>query len=358
MRSTSAPPSPVRSALRAVIGVVFLAVLGGTLLQPPAANAHPGGHGPYDWTGVDCLQLPDHLIRFCQDAQAGSHDGGDDWDQDWDQEGSEDEVTEPVEPEPVTTSSIKGNSRTFTIASVNINRYMRASNIIRDRSAIMRRSQIDIIGWQEADRNRDWFNGVDGWRTVKQAGSAGVPISFRQSTFELVGSRVERLNSARAGHRKGYHWTARAAHVVQLRHRATGKLVTVINAHIVPGIEDHARPGTPANNANAKVARRAIRKVAKLYRTAEGTAVGTGDFNWNYAADVRVQHPKYVQRIGQYATSSYEALGLGSVAPTHGNRYIDYVWLGRQSAAAFVKHKSLGGYRSDHRPLLAAIELR
>lgn len=349
MRSTSAPLSPVRSAVRSLVAVVFLVALGGSLLQPGAANAHPGGE---DWTGVDCLQLPPGLVYRCLDYQAGDHD----WDDDWGQE-NPDEVTEPVEPEPVTTSSIKGNSSTFTIASVNINRYMRPSSIIRDRSAIMRRSQIDIIGWQEADRNRDWFDGVDGWRTVKQAGSAGVPISFRQSTFELVGSRVERLNSARSGRRKGYHWTARAAHVVQLRHRATGKVVTVINAHIVPAIESHAQPGTPANNANAQVARRAIRKVAKLYRTADGTVVGTGDFNWNYAADLRVQNPKYVQRIGQYATSSYEALGLGAVAPTHGSRYIDYVWLGRQSAAAFVKHKTLGGYRSDHRPLLAAVEL-
>lgn len=80
---------------------------------------------------------------------------------------------------------------------------------------------------------------------------------------------------------------------------------------------------------------------------------------WDYVADARRRAPGFVLgHVGRYAKSSYEQLGTHGVAPTLGNsRYVDYVFLDRRSAAHFVSHASLGGFRSDHRPLVAKVRL-
>lgn len=55
--------------------------------------------------------------------------------------------------------------------------------------------------------------------------------------------------------------------------------------------------------------------------------VGTGDLNWDYADDsVWLAHRSVRGRAGS-------------------------------GVAQFARHRSLGGYRSDHRPLLARIRL-
>jgi hypothetical protein len=55
-------------------------------------------------------------------------------------------------------------------------------------------------------------------------------------------------------------------------------------------------------------------------------------------------------------------LGTDGVRPTRGSRWIDYVWLADRTlrvraedpgSGQFVRHRSVGGFSSDHRPMIA-----
>ena len=75
----------------------------------------------------------------------------------------------------------------------------------------------------------------------------------------------------------------------------------------------------------------------------------------------RGAHRDDVDLIG-WQVSSYGALGLTGVVPTRNTRWIDYVWLSTDSlrpagSAQFATHRSLDGFSSDHRPMLARIRL-
>lgn len=263
----------------------------------------------------------------------------------------------------VTSVAAPDTGRVVGVATVNTRRDMGVSQIRSDRRLVTSRRDVDVIGWQEAERATRQFRQLErrGWSTAQHPGSAGtVAVSWRRSVFSFVDSTVHRLHSAHSG-TPATTWRARYAQVVTLEHRRTGERFVLINAHIVPYIEDHARPGHPRSNINAEVARRAIRRIAGLHRRAVGRyVVGTGDYNWDYLADSRVRHPGYVLgRIGRVAVSSYEALGTRGLSPTLGRgRFVDYVFTSRlRRTTRFVSHDTLAGLHTDHRPLVAQVEL-
>lgn len=350
-------------APRAAACLLFLVALIAPVLDPASAQAHHGpghsnghahGHGPETEEETDGAHEPE---RECSSYS-------------WSWLEKDCSVQEPEpEVEPTSTGVTpeagetdrggRSGGTVVTVATVNINRYMGVRRINADRRKVLARRDVDVIGWQEADRDTSFFGDQPGWGTARHPGATGAIVSWRLRVFEFGGSRVVRLHGSRSGP-TGARYTSRAAHIVTLEHRATGRKVTVINAHIVPKIEDPSRPGRPRHNLNSVVARRAMQKIAQLYATTPGIVMGTGDFNWDYRADSRVRHPKFVLgSVGQFAQSSYEALGTGNVRPTLGRaRYVDYVFLGRHSNATFVGHQTLRGFHSDHRPLLGRIQLR
>lgn len=327
------PPLPLPRLFAGALVVGVLVVLG----APGVARAH---------------HKPDHHHG------PGSDDHGDPGDS-----GAGHDAPEPDDEQPVTAVAAADGSRVVGVATVNTRRDMGIAQLRSDRRLVTSRDEVDVIGWQEAERGTAQFRRLEGlgWSTAQHPGSAGtVAVSWRRSVFSFVDSSAHLLHGPHSGS-AATTWRARYAQVVTLEHRRSGERFVVINAHIVPYIEDHTRPGHPRTNVNAEVARRAIRKVARLHRQAVGRyVVGTGDYNWDYLADSRVRHPAYVLgRIGDVAVSSYEALGTRGLSPTLGRgRFVDYVFTSRQrETTRFVSHHTLGGLHTDHRPLVARVEL-
>lgn len=354
--------------LTALLAIVVVLLSPWVTSAPAQAHHHPGHpNGPGIPTPTATPTITPTPTPTATPTDPWNHD---DWDDDWDDhdwddtnptdttddpvvDPADDPVGDPADDPADDTGTPTG--KVITVASVNINRYMPRAKVLRDRAAVLQRGSLDVIGWQEADRYRESFDAFTskGWQTTRPSGAPGCPISWRRSVFEFVSTHIERLNQASRG------GTARTAHILTLKHRATGQRVTIINAHILPHIEDKRRPGTPRGGINSRNAARAFKKLAAVYASStSATTIGTGDYNWDYLADSRVHHPKGVlARIGPYAESSYESLGTNLI-PTHGRRLIDYVFLRRNSRAEFVEHRTLRGYRSDHKPLLAKVRLR
>ncbi|MDP2773600.1 MAG: hypothetical protein Q8O61_08580 [Nocardioides sp.] len=260
---------------------------------------------------------------------------------------------------------------TIGVASFNAWRLLGRKGAKADWDRITGSSEIDLIGWQEskstiwADLYPDYrARGWETWHWPDVDGPRSVAVSWRAGTFELVGTGYARM------HRGGYpsetdapfpaRWVVR----VTLRHLESGMVVTLLNTHANQTIETgHGWE----DNLNAERARVHYRKLARLYAEAEGDVViGTGDFNWDYADDSTYRPTGGISRtVARQAQSSYAALGLDGVVPTYESRWIDYVWLAHSSlrrrdgsgTAQFARHRSMAGFASDHRPLLARIRL-
>lgn len=386
----------VRERLAFELRPVLLSLLASLTFLPLVvalpASAHP------QHMNAHAYQSSPHAHSPTPARANARHDWDDEWDDDWDDdwgndggagpsspadceedwlnnladafdparpdcEGTSDgtNTTPPTESGDDTDLGVRNNARTVGIASVNINRYMGVPNIDHDRRAMLLRKDVDIIGWQEADPNPHFFDRYrsKGWGTINNTKTAGVAFSWKRKTFEFVNNRMRRLHGAHHGS-PTTTWRARYAQILTLRHRKTGQKMVFVNAHILPYIEDLTNPGTPRDNLNARVATKAISKVAKVFsKSRNATVIGTGDFNWDYLGDSQQRSPNFVLgQVGRYAQSSYEQLGTTGLIPTLGNRrFVDYVFLGRNSPAKFVSHASLSGFRSDHRPLIAKVRL-
>jgi endonuclease/exonuclease/phosphatase family metal-dependent hydrolase len=254
---------------------------------------------------------------------------------------------------------------TVTIASFNVDRTGRPRAIAADVRRLLGRTDVDVVGWQEADTVAFARAAASarGWETRildVGDGSRQVPISWRAARWSLVSSTAHAMTGGAGRDRTDHPFRPKWATEVVLRHRGTGRLLTVLDTHVANHIETGDRW---EDNVNARAARQHYRRLAGILGAPGDVRVATGDFQWDHHDDSRARPRGGITRtFAGRARNSYEELGVAGVCPTRNTRWIDYVWLDRPSLAArragFVTHRSLGGYASDHRPLLATIALR
>lgn len=253
------------------------------------------------------------------------------------------------------------------VASFNMYRQLSSAQAEHDARALVGQSGVDVVGWQEAFPFPHVLRGLRGWET--KTFSVGketteLAVSWRSSTFKLVSARqikAARGVSAKVGR---YPFPNRQVAVVTLKHRATGRLLTVLNTHLPWAIEDLDRPGHWTPTINTLRARRQLARLAMAIGQAQGRwVVATGDFNFDAGADSRYQPPGGpVRALRDVATSSYQQLGreVSSTFPENGRR-IDYVWANRAAYRSgrirFTKHWVLGGLYSDHNALITRLRL-
>lgn len=238
-----------------------------------------------------------------------------------------------------------------------------------DAVAVTSKSAADIVGWQEATRFGSVFGTLRdrGWATRRFPGGAKeLAVSWRQSEFEYVAS-TSRLVAFGVDDVTGrYPFGNRYIIRVTLRHRATGRLLSVINTHLPHKSEDRDRPGHWTRTSNAARARFQLERMRREWETAPGRwVVGTGDYNFDARADARVGLPRApAQALAPVARSSYAVLGGRNLPPTHPptGRYIDYVHASKTSLDSgdlkFLSQRTLFGLNSDHRALLVRMVLR
>jgi endonuclease/exonuclease/phosphatase family metal-dependent hydrolase len=253
------------------------------------------------------------------------------------------------------------------VASFNMFRKLSAAQAHQDAMRLTRRRGVDVVGWQEADRFAGPLHHLPGWQTRTfpfGRRHSELAVSWRASEFRLVSAHQRQVALGVSWREGRYPFGNRMVVTATLEHRATGRLLTIVNAHLPQAIEDLDRPGRWTPTINAFRARNQLHRIRSLWRQAPGRwVVGTGDFNFDARADAvhrPVGGPRRV--LGSTAVSSYMRLGTG-LPPTYpGNgRHIDYVWADRRGYAdgrvRFAGQWVVGGLNSDHNALLARLVL-
>jgi len=253
------------------------------------------------------------------------------------------------------------------VASFNMFQQLTAEQAAADARRLTAHPRVDIVGWQEAGGFVGQLDALPGWTTRSFAlgnRPAGIAISWRTRHFTLVKAARHRVANGVSSIEGRYPFAARLVVVVTLRHRESGRLITVVNTHLPQKMEDLDAPGTWAETINAGRGRQQLARIAQIWRRAgSGTVVGTGDYNFDARSDaLRQPEGGPIRSLRGTALSSYQALSP-DVGPTHPptGRNIDYVWAdARQVAAGEVEvrsHRVLAGYASDHRPILARLRI-
>lgn len=201
--------------------------------------------------------------------------------------------------------------------------------------------------------------------------AASTPVLWKHRRLALVGSFSRQVTRpTRVGPRGAGPSVIRAKYVnvVHLRDRRTGRHVYVLNNHAVPTVQTGSgRPNTRLRG-RLEIYRKHMRGVQKIVsrigRT-RASAFVVGDLNVSYRSD-RVARPSIfpyarMREVGMRA--SFEATGLPRrgthVLPNgHDLRLIDYVYYLRRRAAVPVDQRIMGGFRSDHRPLVVTVLMK
>lgn len=255
------------------------------------------------------------------------------------------------------------------VATMNQYRQLSVPQASRDARFLTSRSGVDIVGWQESQRFGPVFATLRqrGWNTRRfPNGARELAISWRRSKFEYV-SASSRLVAYGVDQVAGrYPFGHRYIIRVTLRHRPTGRKLSVINTHLPQKIENLDRPGRWTPTSNAARARFQLERMTREWHRAPGRwVVGTGDYNFDARADHRAGLRKApAKALASVAASSFAMLGGRDLLPTHPptGRYIDYVHAARSDLKAghvrFLGQRTFSDLNSDHRPLLAWLELR
>ena len=255
---------------------------------------------------------------------------------------------------------------TVGVASYNMFRKDSLADARADVRRLTSRRDVDVVGWQEADPFHRAFD-RPGWstRTFRHGRSySELAVSWRSSEFRLVSAREHKVALGLSWREGRYPFGTRYVAVVRLEHIDSGRVLTVLDTHLPQKIEDRDHLGRWMSTINSIRARAQLRRMAAIWRQAEGRwTVATGDFNFGARADARERPSGGLLRVlGRVATSSYQQLGSG-IGPTHPPtaRNIDYVWMDRtgvrRGEVAALSQRVLSGYHSDHRPLLARLRL-
>ena len=222
---------------------------------------------------------------------------------------------------------------TIGVVSMNEYRGLPLELARSDAQRVTSRSDVDVVGWQEADGFHSVLAGLtrDGWDTATFAGGSDeLAVSWRRSEFTLVSKSQRLLARGRAVGESAYPFWDTWVLTVTLRHRGSGRLLSVLDTHLPPKSENLEDPGHFRATVNAGQARTALRRLAPLWQQAQGRwVVGTGDYNLGHAGDVTVRPPGGISRdFAGRAVSSYDVLGTAGVQATHpvSGRRIDYVF--------------------------------
>ncbi len=259
--------------------------------------------------------------------------------------------------------------RVIGIATFNLWAELPSADRLNDALTVTSRPGVDVVGWQESETSGPVFRELRdrGWDTRQLRGGAGsLAVSWRRSLFAFESSDARKVAHGVDDATGRYPFGNRYVVRVTLRHRPTGRLLTVLNTHLPHKIEDPDKPGRWLRTSNAARARWQLERTVRDWRTAPGRwVVGTGDFNFDARADARQRLPRGPRAVlGEVAVSSYAVLGMRRLPTSHPptGRLIDYVFAARSAVRSgrldFVDQRMVVQLSSDHHALVTRLELR
>jgi endonuclease/exonuclease/phosphatase family metal-dependent hydrolase len=275
--------------------------------------------------------------------------------------------------EVVTAGSTTTVLPTFDVASYNAQFKSTPAETVSDLTK-MAAAGADIIGLQEmgARDKRDAVRAqfvdcstceFDAFMTDLPEQNA-TPILYRWSEFRLESTGTRQVSEATyVGPSGAGPSTVKAKFInyVELRHRATGQVVYVLNNHTVASVQGSDGGRDLRHPERLELYRKHMEGLQALITELPDTGaavLATGDFNVNYRKDYIVQDTLFpFDRTRQVETAAnWEALGMPELG-THpsdgtGNRLIDYVFYSKNTPVTPESQQILEQYTSDHRPVL------
>ena len=200
----------------------------------------------------------------------------------------------------------------------------------------------------------------------REAVRGGTPILYRKDKFEFVTAGTTQVSEATyVGPEGAGPSTLRAKYVnwVHLRENKTQRDVFVLNNHAVPSVQGaNGGPNTamPERVALHRQHMEGLTELVTRFSMTRGLVFVTGDLNVNFRTDRKTAYrwfPYMVMR-GVGLRASFDVLGEPALG-THGRkgRLIDYVHASAVSWVTPLAQAILGGYASDHRPLVATYRI-
>lgn len=224
---------------------------------------------------------------------------------------------------------------------------------------------VDVLGMQEINSKEKAavMAAVPGWDYFRPPRFYGEqrPVMWNQSVFTEVSARVERIGEeTNIGNEipgKSGYIKPQYAVVVRLIHNVTGRRVSVVNLHLLPGAVKAGRPWPDRPKLFAYYAETLARAIEVVKaESAWGTTWALGDYNAGWVADERNRKPRLpfmrFRNIGMRSmwASERPELGIG----THRDALIDQVfsagWAHRTQVLTNVTY-------SDHHPAVAVFDM-
>lgn len=272
-------------------------------------------------------------------------------------------VTGTTDPAPAYRPVAASESVPVRVASYNIHNN---ASYGAARAAVNRLvSKADVIGLQE------FYSplrlpimlelAAQGWAFYKPLLTGADPVLYDTAVFELVSGKPVKLTGGikvedpKANFRLTYSRPSYAT-VLRLRHRASGQLVTVVNAHLIARATKDGRPYRKVPLRVAAYARGMAAVASTVAREREAATVyAVGDWNIHYNFDAR-------ERVRAFPFRQFKRQGFQSIwrtkkpklATINSTGVIDGVW----AVSAPARAKVLRGFsESDHRPVVAKYRL-
>jgi endonuclease/exonuclease/phosphatase family metal-dependent hydrolase len=226
-------------------------------------------------------------------------------------------------------------------------------------------SQVDVAGLQEMNRHakedvlrKMRSQGYNYWRAAKDHGEQS-PIVWRTSRFRLVSAKSVRIAKRYyVGHEikgRGPRTNPMYAAVVHLKDKATGRNVSVINVHLLPGACINGGPmkGRPRTFKAFRASVINLGRLAKAQKSF-GRVFVLGDFNIGYQADRRVGRThmpvKTFRRLGMASMWATQVPSGKRGSHANSPSLIDQVFAGNKASSATVRFDMK---HSDHYPVIA-----
>jgi endonuclease/exonuclease/phosphatase family metal-dependent hydrolase len=225
----------------------------------------------------------------------------------------------------------------------------------------------DIMAFQEVlpSQHADltvYFPGYGSTFREREPGGEGVPIFWRTATFALISAQTRWLSDSpnRAGSRTWGNAVPRICTSARLRHKPSGRVVTVFNAHY----------DDKADNNGVRLASSNLIAGWMRDALAEGPVLLAGDLNVRGPQDAAVRAllsgvPGLVDTL---SVADPEAGAAGTFhrftgKPLPGMGRVDFIFAAAKGGGARVQRawiqgkKGLGILPSDHFGLVADVEL-